>query len=72
MAGGVPWSYSSLQAFETCPRRFYLTRIAKLASEAQTQATLWGNEVHKALELAVAGTVLRITRGSPKNALYAE
>lgn len=56
MAGVVPWSYSSLQAFETCPRRFYLTRIAKLASEAQTQATLWGNEVHKALELAVAGT----------------
>ncbi len=56
MAGVVPWSYSSLQAFETCPRRFYLTRIAKLASETQTQATLWGNEVHKALELAVAGT----------------
>lgn len=56
MAGVLPWSYSSLSAFETCPRRFYLTRITKQVREPQTQATLWGNEVHKALELAVNGT----------------
>lgn len=56
MAGVLPWSYSSLTAFETCPRRFHITRIAKLIKEPQTEATLWGNEVHKALELAVAGT----------------
>lgn len=56
MAGVVPWSYSSLTAFETCPKRFYLTRISKQVKEPQTEATLWGNEVHKALELAVAGT----------------
>lgn len=58
MAGVFPWSYSSLQAFETCPRRFYLTRIAKVVKEPQTEATLWGNEVHKALELAVQGQAL--------------
>lgn len=56
MAGVLPWSYSSLTAFETCPRRFHITRIAKLIKEPQTEATLWGNEVHKALERAVAGS----------------
>lgn len=51
----VPWSYSSLQQYETCPRRFYYTRIAKVISEPQTEATIHGNEVHRALEQAVAG-----------------
>ena len=54
--GVIPWSYSSLSQFETCPRRFFLTRITKQAQEKQTEATLWGNQVHKALEDAVAGT----------------
>lgn len=53
MAGVLPWSYSSLTAFETCPRRFQLTRILKTVTEPQTEATLWGNRVHKALENAV-------------------
>lgn len=44
------WSYSSLSAFETCPRRYYLTKVAKEVSEPQTDATLYGNRVHKALE----------------------
>lgn len=48
--GILPWSYSSLTAFETCPRRFKLTRITKAVIEPQTEATLHGNEVHKALE----------------------
>mgnify|MGYP001767396595 CR=1 FL=1 len=56
MAGVLPWSYSSLSAFETCPRRYHLTRIAKVVTEKQTEATIWGNQVHKALEDAVAGT----------------
>lgn len=51
----MPWSYSSLQQYETCPRRFYLTRITKRVVEAQTEATIHGNEVHSALEKAVAG-----------------
>ena len=56
MANVVPWSYSSLSAFETCPRRFKLTRLDKKVVEAQTAATIHGNEVHKALELATKGT----------------
>lgn len=51
MAKQVAWSYSVLGAFETCPWRYYLTKIAKKITEPQTAATIWGNHVHKALEL---------------------
>jgi len=44
------WSYSSLTAFETCPKRYYLTRVAKKVVEPQTEATIHGNRVHQALE----------------------
>lgn len=50
MSKVVPWSYTSLTSFETCPRRFYLTRVTKEVKEPQSQAMLHGNEVHKALE----------------------
>ena len=52
------WSYSSLGAFETCPWRWYLTKISKEIVEPQTDATLWGNRVHKAFEH-------RISNGTP-------
>lgn len=47
------WSYTALTAFETCPKRYYLTRVSKEVKEPQTEATTWGNNVHKALELRV-------------------
>jgi hypothetical protein len=47
----VAWSYSALDAFETCPWRYYLTKVTKEVVEPQTEATLWGNRVHKSLEL---------------------
>ena len=50
-----PWSYSALTAFETCPKRFQLTRVTKQVGEKQTEATIWGNKVHKALELFAKG-----------------
>jgi hypothetical protein len=49
----APWSYSSLSSFLQCPRRFYLTRVVKEVKEPPTQATLWGQEVHSALELRI-------------------
>lgn len=49
------WSYSYLNAYEQCPRRFALTRIYKTVTEPQTEATIHGNEVHRALELHVKG-----------------
>lgn len=48
------WSYSSLTAFETCPRRYYLTKVVKKVKEPQTEATTYGNDVHKAFEDSVA------------------
>ena len=55
MANVVPWSYSSLTAFETCARRFKLTRLDKKVIEPSSEAMTHGNEVHKALELATLG-----------------
>lgn len=51
----IAWSFSLLTAFETCPRRFKLTRLTEAVVEPQTEALTHGNEVHKALELAVSG-----------------
>lgn len=50
MAKAFAWSYSTLDSFETCPRRHFLTKIAKTVVEQQTEALTWGNQVHKALE----------------------
>jgi len=59
MTQKITWSYSALNAFETCPRRYYLTRVSKDVTEPQTEATIWGNRVHKALEdYAKKGKVL--------------
>lgn len=53
MTKPVAWSYSALTAFETCPRRYYLTKVTKQVVEPPTEATTWGNSVHKALELRI-------------------
>lgn len=53
----APWSYSSLTSFETCPLRHKLTKIDKIVVEPQGEALKHGNEVHKALELAVKDSV---------------
>lgn len=44
------WSHSSLTAFETCPHRYFLTRVSKQVTEPEGEAQRWGNYVHKALE----------------------
>lgn len=49
------WSYSSLTAFETCPRRYKLTRITKEVVEPPYDHRAHGNDLHKAVELAVKG-----------------
>ncbi len=46
----IAWSYSALSSYETCPRRHYLTRIAKEVSEPQSKQILYGNAVHKSFE----------------------
>ena len=51
----LPWSYSSLTAFETCPRRFHEVKILKNFADPPNEAAMHGNEVHKALELDLKG-----------------
>ena len=52
-----PWSYSSLTAFETCPRQYKLLKIDKVVPFKETEAIKHGNEVHKALELRLKDKV---------------
>lgn len=52
------WSFSRLNAYESCPKRHYEVDIAKNFTDSTEQLD-WGNEVHKALELATTdGTPL--------------
>ena len=54
-----PWSYSSLTAFETCPKKYYHLRIAKDVLDPPGEAAVWGQTVHKHLEEFVRdGTIL--------------
>jgi PD-(D/E)XK nuclease superfamily len=47
---GIPWSYSSLTSFETCPKRYYHTRVAKDTPDPPGEQAVWGQVVHKHLE----------------------
>lgn len=44
------WSFTALTAFETCPLRFYLTKVAKVVVEPSGPALEHGREVHRAFE----------------------
>lgn len=48
-------SYSAVKEFENCPKKYHETRILKRFKREDTQATLYGTEVHKALELYLTG-----------------
>lgn len=47
------WSWSALNSFETCPRRHFLTKIAKAFPEKQNPQMLAGQQFHRALELRI-------------------
>lgn len=44
------WSYSSLKTFTQCPKKYYHLRVAMDVKESSSEATLYGQEVHKAAE----------------------
>jgi hypothetical protein len=46
----VVWSFSSLKTFEQCPRKYYHVKIAKDIVERDTEATIYGKDVHSAAE----------------------
>lgn len=49
------WSYSALTSFEQCPKRYYHTRVVKDIPDPPGEAAMWGQRVHKDLELHVKG-----------------
>lgn len=55
----VSWSYSALNAFETCPWRYYLTKVAKQVKDEMGPEAGWGVKAHDALAKRVeSGTPL--------------
>lgn len=52
------WSYSVLDLYDTCPKKFYHLRVAKDYSEPENDILRFGKEFHKAAELF-------IRRGAP-------
>lgn len=44
-------SYSAIKDFENCAKKYHEVRILKRFKQEDTQATLYGSEVHKAIEL---------------------
>lgn len=50
------FSFSRLQLYETCPKRFYYKYIKKLPDDTNSKPLALGTAVHKALELIVNGT----------------
>jgi hypothetical protein len=53
MSKPIPWSYSSLSKFSTCPHQFYETRVLGNFQDEPGEAALWGTYVHKQIENAV-------------------
>lgn len=47
------WTYSQLDTFETCPRKFYHLKVAKDVVDPPTVHTDWGKNVHSAFELRI-------------------
>lgn len=44
------WTYSHLDAFESCPKKFYHLKVAKDVVEPPGEAAEWGKRVHLAFE----------------------
>ena len=54
MSQRIPaWSYSTLDSFLLCPKKYYAEKIAKSASEVTSEATNYGSEAHKHFEQRV-------------------
>lgn len=46
----VKWSYSSLKTYLNCPKQYYEVKVAQNFVQKDTHHTIYGKEVHKALE----------------------
>lgn len=57
MSKVLPWSWSTLSAYRTCPKQFYELRIAKSVKEPDSPHLVWGNHFHKQMELGVSSGI---------------
>jgi hypothetical protein len=56
------WSYTALKNFENCPRRHHEVDKLKNFREEESDALLWGNQLHDAMEKRISkGTPLPLT-----------
>jgi|TARA_R110002020_G_scaffold334948_5_gene550170 hypothetical protein len=44
------WSYSSINTFKQCPKKYYHLKVAKDVKDVSSSAMYYGNEVHRAAE----------------------
>lgn len=47
------WSYSSLKQYQNCPKQYHEIRVLKNYKVKETEAIIYGKDVHEALELYV-------------------
>ena len=53
MSKMLPWSFSSLAQFQTCPLQFYEVRVRKSIPFVETDATRYGVALHSAAEFYI-------------------
>jgi len=53
MSKPIAWSYSRLNNFETCPKKFYHLSVSKDVKEAESENMRYGKAAHKAIELRI-------------------
>jgi hypothetical protein len=46
-----PWSHSSLNNYITCPQQYFAMRVEKRFPREESEASIWGTDVHEAIEL---------------------
>lgn len=46
-------SFSAIQAYETCPFKYYHERVTKKYDQPKGEAAIWGDEVHKKFETSI-------------------
>lgn len=46
----LPWSFSALSAYKTCPKQYSEIKVYKNVVEEQGQAAAWGNYIHEQIE----------------------
>lgn len=49
----VKWSHSALKQYELCPRQYHVVKVLKQFPFTDTQATLYGKEMHSAAEFYI-------------------